>query len=91
MPRAEIQLDERGLGLSRDQLLERLRSGEPAITLAPAGEHGVYVNPQTLEPGEERIVTRRVVEEIERALSRRGRTQQLRRLPRARLLAVSPW
>lgn len=78
MPRAEIRLDERGLGMSRDQLLERLRVGEPAISLAPAGEHGVYVNPQTLEPGEERIVARRIVEELERATASRDRTRPTR-------------
>jgi D-glucosaminate-6-phosphate ammonia-lyase len=67
MPRAEIVLDEKALGLSRDELLARLKAGEPAISLAPAGERGVYVNPQTLQPGEERVVARRVLEEIDRA------------------------
>ncbi len=66
MPRAEILLDEPGLGLHRDDLLARLRDGDPAISLAPAGEHGVFVNPQTLEPGEEQVVARRIVEELER-------------------------
>jgi len=66
MPRAEILLDGRGLGLRRDELLARLRDGEPAISLAPSGERGVFFNPQTLEPGEERIVARRIAEELER-------------------------
>jgi L-seryl-tRNA(Ser) seleniumtransferase len=70
MPRAEIILDERALGLGRDELLARLRDGEPAISLAPAGEHGVFFNPQTLEPGEELIVARRIAEELERASQR---------------------
>lgn len=68
LPRAEILLDEKALGLTRDDLLVRLRSGEPAVSLAPAGDRGVYVNPQTLEPGEERVVARRILEEIERGL-----------------------
>jgi D-glucosaminate-6-phosphate ammonia-lyase len=70
MPRTEIVLDERALGMGRDELLMRLRTGKPAICLAPAGERGVFVNPQTLEPGEERIVARRIIEELERASTR---------------------
>jgi L-seryl-tRNA(Ser) seleniumtransferase len=66
MPRVEILLDEGPLGIRRDELLDRLRAGEPAISLAPAGDRGVYVNPQTLEPGEERIVARRIAEESDR-------------------------
>jgi D-glucosaminate-6-phosphate ammonia-lyase len=66
MPRAEILLEEAALGFTRDDLLGRLKSGVPAISLAPSGEHGLYVNPQTLEPGEERIVARRLAEELDR-------------------------
>ncbi len=60
MPRAEIIFDEARLGLSRDDLLVRLLEGSPAVSLAPAGECGVYVNPQTLAPGEEMIIARRI-------------------------------
>ena len=56
MPRAEILFDEAALGLTRDDILKRLRQGEPSIALAAAGTNGVFVNPQTLEPGQERIV-----------------------------------
>jgi D-glucosaminate-6-phosphate ammonia-lyase len=69
MPRAEIVLDD-AAGLGREELLERLRRGEPSIALAAAGERGVYVNPQTLEPGEVVVVARRIVEELRGA--RRG-------------------
>jgi len=67
MPRAEIVLDGAVLGCGRDELLARLRAGEPAVSLAPAGDRGLYVNPQTLEPGEERVV----VEAIRAALAPR--------------------
>ncbi|RPJ85530.1 MAG: amino acid adenylation domain-containing protein, partial [Acidobacteria bacterium] len=39
------------LGVRRDDVLASLMQGDPAVALAPAGECGIYVNPQTLEPG----------------------------------------
>jgi uncharacterized pyridoxal phosphate-dependent enzyme len=64
MPRAEIVFDEAGLGLTRDEILKRLRQGEPSIALAAAGASGVFVNPQTLQPGQEGIVCERLREVI---------------------------
>ena len=60
MPRAELFLDEPRLGISRDQILQQLYAGTPAISLAPAGKDGLYINPQTLRPGEEKIVVDRI-------------------------------
>ncbi len=60
MPRAEITFDEEALGITRDEILRRLRGGEPSIALAPAGAYGVFVNPQTLEPGQEEIICARL-------------------------------
>ena len=57
-----LTLDEAEVGLSRDELLDRLRHGKPAIALARAGTTGVYINPQTLGPGEKEIILRRIVE-----------------------------
>jgi D-glucosaminate-6-phosphate ammonia-lyase len=62
MPRVELTLDEAGLGITRDALLKRLYAGSPAISLAPAGEHGLYINPQTLRPGEEKVVVEKIKE-----------------------------
>jgi uncharacterized pyridoxal phosphate-dependent enzyme len=64
MPRAELTLDEAGVGLTRDELLKRLYEGTPAISLAPAGEHVLYINPQTLRPGEEKIIVERIKKEL---------------------------
>jgi D-glucosaminate-6-phosphate ammonia-lyase len=64
MPRAELTLDEAGLGITRDELLKRLYEGTPAVSLAPAGEHGLYINPQTLRPGEEKIIVERIKKEL---------------------------
>ena len=61
MPRAEIIFDEQGLGISRDEILKQLYWGEPAISLAPSGDNGVYINPQTLASGEERVIIHRLM------------------------------
>jgi len=60
MPRAEISFDEQGLGITRDEVLMRLRTGDPSIVLAEAGESGVFVNPQTLKPGQEKTIINRI-------------------------------
>jgi len=62
MPRAEIVFDTEALGVTRDEILQRLRHGEPSIALAPAGVNGVFINPQTLQPGQERIICERLRE-----------------------------
>ena len=64
MPRAEVIFDEQNLGITRDEMLTQLREGEPAIALAGAGPNGVFVNPQTLEPGQEKIIVDRMREII---------------------------
>jgi len=45
-------------------VLERLQAGSPSVSLAPAGESGLYVNPQTLQPGQ----VQTIVECIKRVL-----------------------
>jgi uncharacterized pyridoxal phosphate-dependent enzyme len=71
MPRAEIGFDERKLGITRDEILAQLRAGEPSIALAAAGKDGVFVNPQTLQPGQEEVIVNRIVQILhDRQLSR---------------------
>ncbi|MGC9348866.1 MAG: aminotransferase class V-fold PLP-dependent enzyme [Anaerolineae bacterium] len=64
MPRAEIILDEQALGMTRDEVLTQLREGDPSIALAGAGQTGIFVNPQTLKPGQEKIIVDRIQEII---------------------------
>jgi L-seryl-tRNA(Ser) seleniumtransferase len=64
MPRAEIVFDEQVLGLTRDEILAQLRGGRPSIALAAAGKSGVYLNPQTLQPGEVEIIVSRIKQAI---------------------------
>lgn len=74
MPRAEIAVDPAQLGLTRDDILRQLLDGDPCIDLAAAGDSGLYINPQTLTPGEEAIIIQRIKEIIEtRSRTRKGR------------------
>jgi hypothetical protein len=50
MPRARIQLGPEA-AVDRDGLMAALRGGDPIIEVSAAPD-GVYVNPQTLRPGE---------------------------------------
>lgn len=61
MPRALISLDKKVLGFGPSDVAKSLMEGDPAIAVA-AGRNGVYLNPQTLQEGEERIVARRLSE-----------------------------
>jgi uncharacterized pyridoxal phosphate-dependent enzyme len=61
IPRVYIDWDPRTVPLSRDEIGRRLLAGEPAVAVG-ASATGLYVNPQTLEPGEEDIVARRLRE-----------------------------
>jgi len=62
MPRAEIIFDEQKLGIARDDILAKLREGDPSIELPAAGPGSIFVNPQTLEPGEEKIIAKKLRE-----------------------------
>jgi L-seryl-tRNA(Ser) seleniumtransferase len=44
----------------RDRLLAALRAEPPRVELLPEGDDGAYLAPETLVPGEELIVTRRL-------------------------------
>jgi uncharacterized pyridoxal phosphate-dependent enzyme len=60
-PRALIVLDRAALGMGPAEVAKALREGDPAIAVSP-GREGIYLNPQTLKEGEEKIVTRRLAE-----------------------------
>ena len=42
--------------LSRDEVVDALWSQKPRIAVAKIGDDGIALNPQTLEPGEDRLV-----------------------------------
>lgn len=64
MPRTEIQFDEEQLGITRNEILHQLLTGEPAIDIAGAGANGVLINGQTLMQDEVEIIANRLKEII---------------------------
>lgn len=59
IPRTYVKFSEK---FSRDTVIKRLLEGEPAISVAPADDNGIYLNPMTLGPGEETIVLEKLLE-----------------------------
>lgn len=66
MPRARVEITVES-GTSRDEVIERLRSGPERVEVGvdTKDETVLYLNPQTLERGEEEIVTARLVAAVE--------------------------
>ena len=58
-PRALIRLLPPIAG-RRDEILAALRAHPPRVELLPEGDDSLYLAPETLVPGEEEIVTRRL-------------------------------
>jgi uncharacterized pyridoxal phosphate-dependent enzyme len=66
MPRALVRLDAEKLGFDRDEVVRRLREGDPYVEVSTSGPDVIYVNPQTLEDGEEAIVIERLLAALKR-------------------------
>jgi uncharacterized pyridoxal phosphate-dependent enzyme len=65
LPRCLVTIDAARCGISRDNVVERLLQGNPAISVASHKENQLYLNPMTLESGEERIVSDRLIAVIQ--------------------------
>ena len=55
LPRALVTF-EPSLGFGGEAVRQALLAREPAIDVAVADEHSIYLNPDCLEPGEEAVV-----------------------------------
>jgi len=66
IPRVEVTWDERALNKSTLDVVNSLKSGDPAIEVAnpehSIGEERIHINPQCLRDGEEKIVATRLQE-----------------------------
>lgn len=67
VPRLLLELDPERAGLTGAELRQRLWESDPRIAVAPAGERGVYITPDTLEPGEEELIAERVTAIVQAA------------------------
>lgn len=61
LPRAKVTIDAQRAGLSCDEMVKQLETGSPAIMVARAGADGLYLNPMTLEDGEDEVVLARLL------------------------------
>ncbi len=62
LPRARLTLDAQRARISRDEVVQQLLAGSPAIAVASGSADEIYLNPMTLADGEEQIVLDRLVE-----------------------------
>jgi L-seryl-tRNA(Ser) seleniumtransferase len=62
MPRAKVVIDAAAAGISRDEIVTALREGSPSIEVLPGVDDVIYVNPMTLQSGEDEIVLQRFLE-----------------------------
>ena len=60
LPRSHVHLDP--ARYKRDAVVQAMFNGDPPVTIASGHENDVLLNPMTLEPGEETIVLKRLVE-----------------------------
>jgi L-seryl-tRNA(Ser) seleniumtransferase len=69
IPRARIDLNPDATGLSANRIQAALLRAEPAVAVAAECDRFIYLTPDTLEPGEESIVTTAVLEALKERTS----------------------
>ena len=60
-PLVYVEWDANALGKTKEQVVEELGAGDPAV-LVSAYAKGIVIAPHTMQPGEERVVSARVAE-----------------------------
>ncbi len=69
LPRCEVRIDSRRVGITRDELIARLWDGSPRISVGASDEaSSILLNPMTLTDEEVRIVTERVMHLLDREI-----------------------
>jgi len=67
VPTLKVSWDESVLKLDAQEVLKRLRDGEPSIEMMPGGKHGLTITVWMMQPGEAQIVARRLREVLRSA------------------------
>jgi L-seryl-tRNA(Ser) seleniumtransferase len=64
IPKTEVRLDELSIGMTLSEISNRLWEGDPRVAVAywPPYHRCIYLNPQCLLEGEEKIVVQRMRE-----------------------------
>ncbi len=66
-PTLTISWDINKVKLTKDELLEKLRNGDPSIAVMGSGESSINITVWMLKPGQEKVVAKRVQEELNKA------------------------
>jgi L-seryl-tRNA(Ser) seleniumtransferase len=67
IPRARVDLNPAQTGLSADMVQATLWNGKPKVAIAVEFDRYLYLTPDTLEPGQEDLVTECVIKALRRA------------------------
>jgi L-seryl-tRNA(Ser) seleniumtransferase len=67
VPHLRISWKTSGTGLAPDQVVKQLRAGDPGIEIRPIVEDAIEVAVWMLEPGEEQVVGKRLVEILQKS------------------------
>ena len=60
-PLAYVEWDANSLGMTKEQVVAALGTGDPGV-LVSASTNGIVIAPHTMQPGEEQVVSERVAE-----------------------------
>jgi L-seryl-tRNA(Ser) seleniumtransferase len=66
-PTMDISWDTNVIKISGDDLLKRLADGEPSIIAYGGGKNSITVSPWMMREGQDKIVAKRIREELEKA------------------------
>jgi len=66
-PYLQIEWDKSYYNLTRQQLQEKLRSGNPSIEVMGSTDNSISLTVFMLNPGEEKTVAKRILEELNAA------------------------
>ena len=61
LPRVRVSFDAGELGQTRDQVMAALLAGSPSISVAPAPDEGIYLNPMTLDGNQDELVLKKLL------------------------------
>jgi L-seryl-tRNA(Ser) seleniumtransferase len=64
-PYLKISWDPATIKLTREQMQEKLRMGQPSIEVISGGDHAISMTVFMLRPKEEKIVAKRIAEELQ--------------------------
>jgi L-seryl-tRNA(Ser) seleniumtransferase len=65
-PTLNISWDFNKVKLTRDEMIEKLKNGNPSVAVMGGGDYGITITVWMLKPGQEKIVAKRVQEELKK-------------------------